>query len=65
MQEDQPVAYASKALSGAETHYACIEREFLAVVFGIQRFHTNLYGRPFKVITGHKTLVMILNKPLT
>lgn len=65
LQEGQPVAYASKALSDAETRYACIERELLAVVFGVQRFHTYLYGRPFKVITDHKPLVMILQKPLT
>ena len=65
IQDDHPIAYASKALSDAETRYACIERELLAVVFGVQRFHTYLYGRPFKVITDHKPLVMILNKPLT
>ena len=36
----------------------------LAIVFGVQRFHTYLYGRSFDVITDHKPLVMILNKPL-
>ena len=65
IQDGQPIAHASKALSDAETRYTCTEREFLAVVFSIQRFHTYLYGRPFKVITDHKPLVMILNKPLT
>ena len=65
IQDDQPIAYASKALSDAETRYACIERELLAVVFGVQRFHTYLFGRPFKVITDHKPLVMIMSKPLT
>jgi hypothetical protein len=36
----------------------------LAVVFGITRFHTYLFGRPFKVITDHKPLEMIVQKPL-
>ncbi|KAL8620857.1 hypothetical protein ACOMHN_047028 [Nucella lapillus] len=60
-----PVAYASKSLSDTETRYACIEREMLAIVFGVQRFHTYLYGRKFKILTDHKPLVMILQKPLT
>ena len=65
LQNGKPVAYASKSLSDTETRYACIERELLAIVFGVQRFHTYLYGRKFKVITDHKPLVMILQKPLT
>ena len=36
----------------------------LAVVFSISRFHTYLYGRPFRVITDHKPLEMIAKKPL-
>ena len=36
----------------------------LAVVFGISRFHTYLYGRPFRVITDHKPLEMIAKTPL-
>ena len=64
LQNGRPVAFASKSLSDIETRYACIERELLAIVFGVQRFHTYLYGRSFKVITDHKPLVMILQKPL-
>jgi hypothetical protein len=65
LQNGKPVTYASKSLSDVETRYACIERELLAIVFGVQRFHTYLYGRTFKVLTDHKPLVMILQKPLT
>ena len=70
LQHDQegrlrPVAYASKALSPAEKHYSCIERELLAIVFGVERFHTYVYGRTFHVITDHKPLLMIMDKPLT
>lgn len=62
---EKPIAYASKALSGPETRYANIERELLAVCFGVERFKTFLYGRRFKVITDHKPLPMILEKNLT
>ena len=64
LQNDKPVAYASKTLTDAETRYACIERELLAIVYGVERFHTYLYGQKFIVKTDHKPLVMILSKPL-
>lgn len=61
----KPVSYASKSLTETEQRYACIERELLSIVFAIQRFHTYVYGRDVKVVTDHKPLVMILNKPIT
>ena len=62
--ELRPIAYASKSLTPTEPRYACIERELLSIVFGMQRFHTYLYGREFNVITDHRPLVMIANKPI-
>ena len=61
----RPVAFASKSLTPTEQRYACIERELLAIVFAVHRFHTYLYGRNFEVITDHKPLVTIVDKPLT
>ena len=34
------------------------------MVFGVQRFHTYLYGRSFTAITDHKPLINIWEKPL-
>ena len=64
IQDGYPVAFASKSLDSTQINYPNIDREMLAVVFGITRFHTYLYGRPFKVITDHKPLEMIVQKPL-
>ena len=36
----------------------------LAVVYGIPRYHTYLYARPFTIITYHKPLVTICAKPI-
>jgi len=58
------VAFASKALTEMQANYSNIEREALALVHGIQRFHTYLYGRSFVAVTDHKPLIMLKQKPL-
>ena len=35
--EDRPIAFASKALAPAERNYIHIEKEVLAVVFGVKK----------------------------
>ena len=32
--------FASKSLTDTETHYANIERELLAIIYGCEKFHT-------------------------
>ena len=46
LQDDQSVAYASKALTKSQQKYAQIEKEMLAIVFGCTRFHEYIYGMP-------------------
>ena len=41
----RPIAYASRTLSKAKKHHAQINKEVLAIIFKIQKFHTYLYGR--------------------
>ena len=65
MQQGQPVAYASRLLSESERRYAQIEKEMLAVVFGLERFHHYVFGGTVEVITDHKPLEAISRKPLS
>lgn len=46
MQNEQPIAFASHALTDQETRYAQIEREMLAVVFLLQKFDQYVYDHP-------------------
>ena len=51
-----PVAYASSKLQTSEKGYAVIEKECLAFVWGIQKFHRYIYGTAFTVETDHMPL---------
>ena len=60
--EEKPVAFASRSLTAAEKKYAQIEREGLAVVFGVTHFHKYLYGRSFQIQTDHRPLLGLLKE---
>ena len=65
LQNGQPVAYASRTLLSAETRYAQIEKELLAIVFACTHFNMYLYGRDrVNVESDHKPLESIFLKPL-
>ena len=60
---DKPIGYASCTLSVAEQNYSQIEREGLACIFEIKKFHNCLFGRSFEVIiTDHKPLLGLLKE---
>ena len=63
LQKGQPVTYASRALTPVETGYAQIEKELLAVVFGMKKFRQYVYGRD-AITSDHKPLESICAKPL-
>ena len=56
-----PMAYASRTLKASEQAYAVIEKECLALVWGIQKFYRYIYGTAFTVETDHQPL-SYLNK---
>ena len=39
LEEGRPLAYASRALSDAETRYPTIEKKMLAIVFSLEKWH--------------------------
>ncbi|RUS90003.1 hypothetical protein EGW08_002270 [Elysia chlorotica] len=64
LQKGVPIEYASRSLTKTQQKWAQIEKETLAVVFGLERFHQYTYGRQVTIENDHKPLETILNKPL-
>ena len=62
LQEEQPIYYASRALTSAEKNYQNLEREAQAAVWGMEKFHYFLYGRKFILQPDQKPLVSIFRK---
>jgi len=56
------VAYWSRTLKDAETRYAVIDLEALAVVEAVRAFDPYIYGRQFEVWTDHQPLVEVFSR---
>lgn len=64
LQDGHPIAHASRTLTETEKNYAQIEKELLAIVFSVKKFHQYVYGVRVNVQSDHKPLENILRKPL-
>ena len=62
---EQPIAYASRRLTDAEANYSQIDREGLALVYGVTKFHQYLFGRHFNLVTDHKPLTYLFGPHAT
>ena len=54
--DEQPIAFASCSLAPAEKDYSQIDKETLAIVFGVEHFHQYLFGRKFIIKSDYKPL---------
>ena len=53
LQDGGIVEYAAKALTWAQINYAQLKKELQAIVFGCERFLSNIYGREVTVKTDN------------
>lgn len=56
---EKPVHHAARSLTTAEKNYSQIEKEGLALVFAVTKFHKYIFGRKFTLLTDHKPLLSI------
>ncbi|GFW63934.1 retrovirus-related Pol polyprotein from transposon 17.6 [Trichonephila clavipes] len=57
LQEGQPVAYGSVSLTQTQQRCAQIEKELMAVIYGLEHFNYYTYGRIVTVQTDHKPIL--------
>ena len=63
--EMHPVLYASRKMLDRETRYSTVERECLAIVWGIDKFNRYLVGREFAIETDHRPLTFLQKSKTT
>ena len=56
------IYYASTTLDSAQSNYTTTEKEFLAVVFALEKFRSYIVGSPITIFTDHATLKYLLSK---
>ena len=54
------LAVVSRCLSACEMQWSTTEKELLAIVYAVTKFHTYLIGNSFELITDHKSLTFLL-----
>nr|XP_055054019.1 uncharacterized protein K02A2.6-like [Misgurnus anguillicaudatus] len=59
---EKPLGFMSRTLTPTEKRYSQLDKEGLAIIFRIKRFHKYIYGRTFTISTDHKPLISIFNE---
>ena len=59
---EKPSAFTSRTRLDAEKKYSQLEKEALAIVFSVKRFHQYLHGRQFSICSDHQPLKYLFNE---
>jgi hypothetical protein len=64
MQDDKPIAFLSKPLSNAHKFLSIYEKEFLALIMAVKRWHPYLQRQEFIIKIDHKSLAYLNEQTL-
>ena len=53
---EKPIVFASRSLSSTEPKYAQLDKEGLAIIYGVKKFHDYIFGKKFTITSEHKPL---------
>ena len=53
---ERPIAFVSRSLTSAERNYSQLDKEALAIVFAVKKFHPYLHGHNFRIYSDHQPL---------
>lgn len=59
---ERPVSCVSRTLNAAEANYSQLDKEALAIFYGVTKHHQYLFGRKFVLKTDHQPLTYIFGK---
>ncbi|XP_059610782.1 uncharacterized protein K02A2.6-like [Phlebotomus argentipes] len=58
---ERPVNFASQTLTDTQKKYTQLDKEAYAIIFGLKKFFSYLWGRKFVLIVDNKPLSQIMN----
>ncbi|XP_046391594.1 uncharacterized protein K02A2.6-like [Ischnura elegans] len=58
---ERPIAYASRALTQAESNYSQLDREALAIIYATTHFFNYIFGKRFVLVTDNEPLSRIFH----
>ena len=59
---ERPIGFVSRTLTPAEKKYSQLEKEGLAIIFGVKRFHNYIFGQHFTIRSDHKPLKYLFSE---
>ena len=58
---EKPIGFSSRTLGKAEQNYSQPDKEALAIIIGVKKYHQYVFGRQFEIKTDHKPLTHIFS----
>jgi hypothetical protein len=65
MQEGRPLSFEIRPLKGRDLHKPIYEKEMMAILHALKKWHPYLIGRHFKVKTDHDSIKYLLEQRLS